>query len=424
MSERAEAALVALCFAGAACQGPPRNVENLCVPDWPAPAAAQPAAPLAGVTPALLWRTPITLATANDWILATDTRVALSAGGRLYLLDHDGNYLGGRTSAAFERISSAVADEQGNFYFVGQSVYGVDADGRELWPLVPLDGVRYDAPNAGRTIALGPDHTLYAGASDGAVYAIDTANGSRRFRFEVMPGEGTPQVAGGVGGALLVLSRAAEPKAQLWDARAGTRLARWPTAEGERFGLMFGATLGIVTQRMEDHAGPYPWMDIAVLDMCSREKWSIDARRAQWPSLIGFDDRLYVVERDDVEGSPTFVSVYAPDGTRLLDATPAAPPWAIGADGAVYGLQCDTLGHDGPSRLIAYDAQLTEQWRVELGASCPDAGPAIDAQGRLFFSWYINGATEVAAVQTPSPGLAPTAWPARRRDSRGTAWLK
>jgi hypothetical protein len=273
-------------------------------------------------------------------------------------------------------------------------------------------------------VALSPDGTLFVGANDGAVYGIDTADGSRRLRFEVTPGEGTPQVAAGVGGALLVLSRADEPKAQLWDAQQGVQLARWPTPDGERFGLMFGPTLGIVTQRMADHGGPYPWMDIAVLDPCSTEKWSVPAARAQWPSLIGFDDRLYVTERDDVEGSPTFVSIYGSDGVRLLGPAPAAPPWALGADGTLYGLQCESSGHDGPSRLIAYDPQLTELWRVELGASCPHAGPAMDAQGRLFFAWYIGGATEVVGVQTTSPGLAPTAWPVRRRDNRGTAWLK
>jgi outer membrane protein assembly factor BamB len=419
----ATAAAAALAAALAACQGPPRSVENQCIPDWPAATPAAPVASLTGITPGIRWRTPITLGTANDWILVSETRVAFTGGGRLYLLDHDGNYLGGRTSAAFERVSSAVADADGNYYFVGQNAYSTDADGNLRW-MTPLDGVRYDAPNAGKTAALSPDGTLYVGASDGAVYALSTVDGSRRFRIELTPGEGTPVIGGGAGGALLVLSRAAEPKAQLFDARTGTRLARWPSTDGERFGLMFGASLGIVTQRMADHGGPYPWMDIAVLDHCSKERFSLPATRPQWPSLIGFDDALYVVSRDDVERSATSVSVYAASGQLAQGPSPVAPPWALGADGTLYGLECDTPGHDGPSRLIAYDPALAELWRVELGASCPAAGPVIDAEGHLYFTWYIEGATEVVSVQTQSPGLAPTAWPVRRRDARGTAWLQ
>ncbi|HWN66815.1 MAG TPA: hypothetical protein VNM90_04195, partial [Haliangium sp.] len=98
-------------------------------------------------------------------------------------------------------------------------------------------------------------------------------------------------------------------------------------------------------------------------------------------------------------------------------------PWGIGADGTVYAVACDSSGYEGPSRLHAYDAGLGELWSLPLGDACPMAGPVIDARGRLYFAWFIDGGAEIVAVQTASPGLAETSWPVRRHDARGAAWL-
>lgn len=423
-----------LALLAAACQGPPSSVANRCIPSWPAatPAAA-PAAPLAK-TPALLWRVPVSGASPNDWILLSGEHVAFTSGGRLFLRSReDGSDQGGRSSAAFERVSSAVADDAGNFYFVGQSAYSVDANAAWRW-MKPLTGAPRanpykDVPTAGRTSALGPDGTLYVGASDGALYAIDTASGAQKWRQAIASpkdGDRGPIVVGGIGGAIVTTTRAGSLRPSVFDARTGEPLQRWSSPDGPLFAAFFAPTLGIVTQRMADHGGPYPWMDLAVLDACGQTRFRLPATRPQWPALVGADESLYVVERDDVTGSDTFVSVYAAaDGRRTLGPVPAAPPWGIGADGVVYAVQCDAPGHDGPSRLIAYDgATFVEKWRLELGASCPSAGPVIDDTGRLYFTWFIDHYTELVAVQTTSPGLASTPWPARRRDAHGTAWVK
>jgi outer membrane protein assembly factor BamB len=418
----------------AACQGPPASVTRQCLPSWPAatPVVA-PVAPLAQ-TPALLWRVPVTGASPNDWLLLSGAHVAFTAGGRLYLRSReDGSDQGGRSSAAFERVSSAVADDAGNFYFVGQSAYSVDANAAWRWmkPLAGAPGGNYykDAPSAGRTSALAPDGTLYVGASDGALYAIDTRDGTQKWRREVAkPADGDrgPIVVGGIGGALLTVTRAKATRSAVFDATTGVPLQGWTFAGDPLFPAFFAPTLGIVGQRMADHGGPYPWMDLVVQDACGQTRWSLPATRPQWPALLGADESLYVVERDDVTGSDTFVSVYAAaDGKRTLGPVKAAPPWGIGADGVVYAVECDAPGHDGPSRLIAYEgATLTEKWRLELGASCPSAGPVIDETGRLYFTWFIDHVTELVAVQTTSPGLASTPWPTRRHDAHGTAWVK
>jgi outer membrane protein assembly factor BamB len=397
--------------------------ENQCVDGWPA--AGEPFAaadPLAGVTPGIVWRTRLG-ASMGDWLLLTDDRLAFATGGSLYLLDHDGNLLRRRGSPAAETITSAVADRDGNFYFAGHSVYSVDRDGELRW-LAPLPGDDGIFPRATGRMVMSPDEALFFGATDGHLYAVEGRDGALRWRRRLTADDQRPPaVLGGAGNAVLAIARDGEPTAQLWNTATGAPTAHFVGPDGERHGAMLGRSLGIVSQRMEDRGGPYPWMHVAVLDPCARERWRLPARRPQWPALIGPDDRLFMVERDDVEGSPTFVNVYDDAGARVAGPVEMPPPWGIGADGTVYAVACDSSGYEGPSRLHAYDAALGELWTLPLGDACPMAGPVIDARGRLYFAWYIDNGTEIVAVQTASPGIAATSWPVRRRDARGTGWL-
>jgi outer membrane protein assembly factor BamB len=397
--------------------------ENQCVGGWPAAGEPfAPAAPIAGVTPGILWRTRLG-SSMSDWLLLTEDRVAFAAGGSLYLLDHDGNLVRRRGSPAFELITSAVADRDGNFYFAGHSVYSVDAAGDFRW-LAPLPGDNGVFPRAVGRMVMSPDNALFFGATDGYLYAVEGADGALRWRTHVTgDGQPPPAVLGGAGDAVLAIKRDGEPTAQLWNTATGAPTAHLVGPDGERHGAMFGRRLGIVSQRMEDRGGPYPWMHVSVLDTCARERWHLPAKRPQWPVLIGPEDRLFVVERDDVEGSPTFASVYDERGESVAGPVEMPPPWGIGADGTVYAVACDSSGYDGPSRLHAYDAELKELWTLPLGDACPMAGPVIDDQGRLYFAWYIDSGAEIVAVQTASPGIAATSWPVRRRDVRGTGWL-
>jgi outer membrane protein assembly factor BamB len=398
---------------------------NQCVTGWPATARPfVPAAPIAGVTPAILWRTRFGSAM-GDWLVLTDDRLAFPTSTSLYILDHDGNLLRRRTSPAFEVITSAVADREGNFYFAGHSVYSVDRDGEFRW-LAPLPGDPglYPYPRAVGRMVMSPDGALFFGATDGYLYAVEGQGGFLRWRTPITgEDERPPVVLGGAGDAVLAIARDGEPRAQLWHTRTGKPVAHLVGPDGERHGAMLGRELGIVAQRMEDRGGAYPWMHVSVLDTCGNERWSLPAKRPQWPALIGPEDRLFMVERDDVEGSPTFVSVYDQGGKRVAGPVEMPPPWGIGADGTVYALTCDSSGYEGPSRLHAYDAALGELWSLPLGDSCPMAGPVIDDRGRLYFAWYIDNTAEVVAVQTASPGLAVTSWPVRRHDARGTGWL-
>ncbi|MEM9493372.1 MAG: hypothetical protein AAGC55_29760, partial [Myxococcota bacterium] len=232
-------------------------------------------------------------------------------------------------------------------------------------------------------------------------------------------------LAGGVGTGVVVLTRGDTNTSRVYHARTGQYLATWSTPDQQpRFGAVIGAAAGPITQRMHDSDGPYPRMHITALDPCSRTRWTITPERPQWPVLLLPGDELLVAERDDVEDSEIAVTRYSAAGERMAGPTPAAAPWLAGSDGTIYGLACDTDGHEGPSRLIAYSPELVELWRLELGPSCPSGGPALADDGTLYFTWYAERATELVAVQTHSPGPADSSWPMRQRDNRNTGWLR
>ena len=409
-----------------ACQAPPGGLRNQCVADWPASQPFVPAEPVAGVTPEILWRSRITGSPANDWLVASGDYLAFTAATRLYILDRTGQVVARRDSAGFERVSAAVADDAGNFYFAGISAHAVAPDGSLRW-VAPLTSFSDRVPLAlGRAI-LDPFGGLFFAASDGYLYGIDSRDGSLLWQRQVSDPakhERAPMVIGGVGNAVLAASPDGTWRPGLWNRTTGEPMAWFTSSHGERHGALIGPEIGIIVQRMEDRGGSYPWMHIAALDACSNQRFEIPARRPQWPVLLGPGDRLYVVERDDRPGSPTSVSVYDPDGSLAAGPADMPIPWGIGADGTIYALACDSPGMDGPSRLYAYGPDLTERWMLPLGDACPTAGPVIDSTGRLYFTWYFDRATEVVAVQTRSPGLAATAWPTRRRDPHGTGWLR
>jgi hypothetical protein len=100
----------------------------------------------------------------------------------------------------------------------------------------------------------------------------------------------------------------------------------------------------------------------------------------------------------------------------------------VGADGTVIGLTCEGSGWEGPSRLVGSsidDGAITERWRVELGPGCPRTGPLLAADGVLYLLLpTLTVTTELIAVQTTSPGLAPSSWPVAKHDNRGTSWLR
>jgi hypothetical protein len=141
---------------------------------------------------------------------------------------------------------------------------------------------------------------------------------------------------------------------------------------------------------------------------------------------VGFDGVMYATgsqqkNRND-PSIPNQIIAIQRDGTRVEPSVPSfGPVVAVGADDTVYTTNCSD---SFPVRmeLVAYNQFLAEKWRLAIGGNCAATNFLITDDGLLYFARpAVN--IELVAVQTPSPGLARTAWPSSRHDNRATSWL-
>jgi hypothetical protein len=111
------------------------------------------------------------------------------------------------------------------------------------------------------------------------------------------------------------------------------------------------------------------------------------------------------------------VTIYERDGSVVAGpATSAGWPYLIGADGTIY-----TYFH---ANIAAYSRDLKMLWHWSAPAPSGTLyGAVLDRSGVLYLATDGSTGTVLTALQTRSPGLARSAWPAHRHDNRGTAWL-
>ena len=184
-----------------------------------------------------------------------------------------------------------------------------------------------------------------------------------------------------------------------------------PLALGGRNAIAYGG----IPARASDGTASSGWL----LDSCGAPRFRAPeaAARSTFP-LVGFDDNLIAyaptASQNTLWLSPAGVQV---GKAGILIGTPRA----LGADGAVYTLAC--LADTGAATLYAYGANLTSAWSLDLGAPCSTGAVVLADDGTLYAARRRGGGVEVIAVQTASPGLADTAWPAEHHDNRRTGWL-
>ena len=126
--------------------------------------------------------------------------------------------------------------------------------------------------------------------------------------------------------------------------------------------------------------------------------------------------------KDVMRGSASW---YSAEGALRQGPRPV-PGFAttLGADGTVYTTACSQQdARTSDLSLVAYSSELTSMWRLELGKPCTYSGTALADDGVLYLARELIDGIEILAIQTASPGLAPTAWPTRRHDNRRTNWL-
>jgi hypothetical protein len=108
----------------------------------------------------------------------------------------------------------------------------------------------------------------------------------------------------------------------------------------------------------------------------------------------------------------------APEGTVLATARTPGLLMAIGADGTVYLPDCSTQ----PVEIVALGDRLGGLWRLPIEGRCPEDVLLGDG-GLLYLLTWQDPSYRIVAVQTTSPGLAPTGWPTPGHDARSTRWL-
>ncbi|MCS7258853.1 MAG: PQQ-binding-like beta-propeller repeat protein [candidate division WOR-3 bacterium] len=98
--------------------------------------------------------------------------------GNLYCLSNNGKYLW-KFSTGDEIAGSPVIDENDIIYCASDAIYAIDSKGRQVWKFSPPeedDAYFFGSPS------IGPDGTIYLGATNGFIYAI-TKKGRLKWKI-------------------------------------------------------------------------------------------------------------------------------------------------------------------------------------------------------------------------------------------------
>ena len=160
------------------------------------------------------------------------------------------------------------------------------------------------------------------------------------------------------------------------------------------------------------------------LDRCGKLLWSLPNSNGSWMLwFVGFDETLLVGGGAHAQAA----YLYSSTGERLLGPVPwAGFPTTIGGDGTIYNTTCITWDQwETPLGVIAYSPQLTDRWILDLGKPCTYSGTTLADDGVLYVARDLGGegGIEVIAIQTASPGVAPTGFATRQYNNRRTGWL-
>ncbi len=396
------------------------TLENYCFAAWPPVdvGGVQPA--LAGATPGVIWTKKIASLVggqAKQLVMSNDA-VALTVGNSLVIVNKDSGEVTTFSSSGSEIFGDVVVTTDGRFLLGGRNIYAVGGEGRTIWS-VALSGRSPigDEWSQCRLLYSNSWELLIAICNDGVMYGVSTGGQPGVLwqtplyvdgMFDVYP-------APSIGGVALA-----------WFAERHEPAGNWviDPLSGRRIGLEAStAVLGLLSSRGFIMQSP-----LALLDECGQSRWR--GSQDQLPMVLGLpDERVFVTDGMQL----AMVSVV--DGGRLAGPTATGTPIAAGADGTFYAVTCDNRGLGGADAnvapdLVAYTGGLEEKWRVTLPVPavlnkyyrCPRPGIALDNNGVMYLAVEADG-TYLIAVQTPSPGVAPTAWPLRFRGHNGSLWL-
>jgi hypothetical protein len=187
-------------------------------------------------------------------------------------------------------------------------------------------------------------------------------------------------------------------------------------------GVIIGYDIGIVLYGYVDATSEST--EARIVDSCGAPRWTVPGSFA-WPIAITFGDDLLIRDKMPFGGGTYSYAFrrFSESGTLLADSgqlNDVVGTALVGADDTLYIVQCAATGQ---RTLLALDPSLSSLWSLPLDG-CP-VQMVLNGDGKLFYLWgNLAGDALLSALQTTSPGPAPTSW-ARQvgRDSRGTLWL-
>jgi outer membrane protein assembly factor BamB len=330
--------------------------------------------------------------------------------------------------------SAATGSAQGVFYFGSPGgIHAINSDGTERWfnrAGAILAGENGSGSTYGTAPALDRNGNLYVASNDGMIRALRASDGkviwAQRAALESGEGYNYSQVLGGTGNAVFV-------------SLGGTAIAAYRTTDGLHLGRLRQPSGGNVSARTPFWALGYGGVifdGLSIFDRCgtSKEVSPVGPGHFITAGTIDPQGRYVAVTMDMAR-----TSLVTPNSARIAlfdskDKAVVGPtagkgqPVAIGADGAIYTVDC-RYAAPVQNRLYAYDAHLSESWHLDLGApgKCQSGHVVLDRDGVLYMALpadRASGGTDILAIQTASPGLsAASAWPMPRHDNWGTMWL-
>jgi outer membrane protein assembly factor BamB len=386
-----------------------------CIEDWPAATPAAPVPGLTGVVHKVVWEKKLGWSGFHTELVLANNRLAFVTGNKLWLLDLAGNVRGEVLDSNAQLGTAVLADKNGSFYFAASAIHAVDADGGIRWKFQLGMNLwqSQETTSTSKLPLLSPNGVLYFAATDGYLYAISSADGGLVWKKDVgLHPEGGAHWSGPGVGDTFFLNGVPHVAAD------GTPTARIHV-DGRPLDVTVSSFEGSAAGRYVEVNGNLK-SRMHFFDKCGNLRWSLPNTSSWGIFLAGFDDALFVLNGDR-EGA-----WYSPDGEILVGPkTVAGIPWILGADGTVYSTSC-APGDPETSTLsvFAYGADLQEKWSVPIGAPCTHTSMALGDDGVLYLARQGPSQTTITAIQTSSPGLAPTAWPARWVNNRRTGWLE
>ncbi|MBI5481637.1 MAG: PQQ-binding-like beta-propeller repeat protein [Deltaproteobacteria bacterium] len=344
-------------------------------------------------------------------------RVGLLGGNALWLLDAPSGRVVSKVLDASSQLGGGVlADSSGNFIFTTSRVFSVTPDGGVRWSLAL--GTNLARPQTTTSTStfplLTPGGVLLFAATDGQLRAVHVDDGgvlwSRSIGLSVT---GRSQgLNEGIGDTFFVGATA-------WDVQSGVAVGTAPGARDAGLAPYACSYDGLCAGRYEIGTSGLWELRTAFLDFCGQFRWSTPT--------VGTRPLLFSNASGDLLGlGPTpaqagWLSVDS--GVVLKSGTIAGSPQALGADGTLYTVECSSTDWSTADLTVhAYDADLNERWSRVLGAPCRWVAPALGDDGVMYLARQGSLSIRVTALQTNSPGMAPTATATHMVNNRRTGW--